>query len=350
MVGRVKKFFSGTYLGLMLLFLYAPILILIIFSFNESRTLGNWTGFTFDWYTRLFSTPEITDALGVTVSVAMISAVAATALGTAAAIGLHAMKRRPRAIIENISQLPMVNPDLVTGISLMLLFLFIGLRDGYTRLFSTPEITDALGVTVSVAMISAVAATALGTAAAIGLHAMKRRPRAIIENISQLPMVNPDLVTGISLMLLFLFIGLRDGYTRLVIAHITFNLPYVIFSVLPKLRQSSDLLYEAALDLGCTPMRAIWNVVIPDIMPGIVSGFILAFTLSIDDFVVSFFAGNGVDNLSMYIYASARRGVNPALSTIIFVPVVTLLLIVNLRSIRQERQAEIQSRKVKMKR
>lgn len=269
MVSKLKRFFSGTYLGLMLLFLYAPILILIVFSFNESRTLGHWTNFTFDWY---------------------------------------------------------------------------------TRLFSTPEITDALVVTVSVALISAVLSTVLGTAAAIGLHAMRRRPRAIIENISQLPMVNPDLVTGISLMLLFLFIGLKDGYTRLVIAHITFNLPYVIFSVLPKLRQSSNMLYEAALDLGCTPMRAIWNVVIPDIMPGIVSGAILAFTLSIDDFVVSFFAGNGVDNLSMYIYASARRGVNPALSTIIFVPVVTLLLIVNLRSIRQEHQAEIQSRKVGMKR
>lgn len=269
MVKRLKHFFSGTYLGIMLLFLYAPILILIVFSFNESRTLGHWTSFTFDWY---------------------------------------------------------------------------------RKLFSTPEITDAIGVTISIALISAVAATVLGTAAAIGLHAMKRRPRAIIENISQLPMVNPDLVTGISLMLLFLFAGLRNGYTRLVIAHITFNLPYVIFSVLPKLRQSSNMLYEAALDLGCTPMQAIWNVVIPDIMPGIVSGFILAFTLSIDDFVVSFFAGNGVDNLSMYIYASARRGVNPALSTIIFVPVVTLLLIVNLRSIRQERLAEIQSHKVKMKR
>ncbi len=269
MVNKLKKFFSGTYLGLMLLFLYAPILILIVFSFNESRTLGNWTHFTFDWY---------------------------------------------------------------------------------ARLASTPEITDAIGTTISVAIISAVVATVLGTAAAIGLHAMRRRPRAIVETISQLPMVNPDLVTGISLMLLFLFVGLRDGYTRLVIAHITFNLPYVIFSVLPKLRQSSDMLYEAALDLGCTPMEAILRVVIPDIMPGIVSGFILAFTLSIDDFVVSFFAGNGVDNLSMYIYASARRGVNPALSTIIFVPVVTLLLIVNIRSIRQERKAEIQNRKVKMKR
>ena len=269
MVTRLKKFFSGTYLGVMLLFLYAPILILIVFSFNQSKTLGNWTGFTFNWY---------------------------------------------------------------------------------AELFRTPEITDALVVTLSVAAISSVAATVMGTYAAIGLHAMRRKTRVIYENISQLPMVNPDLVTGISLMLLFLFVGLKDGYTRLIIAHITFNLPYVIFSVLPKLRQSSDMLYEAALDLGCTPMQAIQKVVIPDVMPGIVSGLILAFTLSIDDFVISFFAGNGVDNLSMYIYASARRGVNPALSTIIFVPVVTLLLIVNLRSIREEKNAEIQNRKVGMKR
>ena len=265
---KARGFFHGTYLGLMLLFLYAPILILIVFSFNESKTLGNWTGFTFDWY---------------------------------------------------------------------------------AKLFRSSEIMDALGVTISVALISSVVSTALGTLAAIGLHSMGRRRRAVIENISQLPMVNPDLVTGISLMLLFLFLGLRDGYTRLVIAHITFNLPYVIFSVLPKLRQSSNMLYEAALDLGCTPAMALWKVIIPDILPGIVSGFILAFTLSIDDFVVSFFAGNGVDNLSMYIYASARRGVNPALSTLIFVPVVTLLLIVNIRSIREERRREIQSRKVDMK-
>lgn len=269
MKGRLKKFFAGTYLGLMLVFLYAPILLLILFSFNESKTLGNWTGFSLKWY---------------------------------------------------------------------------------AQLFRTREITDAIGVTLSVAAISAVASTALGTFAAIGLHAMKKRRRILIENISQLPMVNPDLVTGISLMLLFLFVGLRDGYTRLIIAHITFNLPYVIFSVLPKLRQSSDMLYEAALDLGCTPMQAIRKVVIPDIMPGIVSGGILAFTLSIDDFVVSFFAGNGVDNLSMYIYASARRGVNPALSTIIFVPVVTLLLIVNLRGIREEKSAAIQNKKVGLKR
>ena len=269
MVKKLRNFFKGTYLGLILLFLYAPILILIVFSFNESKTLGNWTGFTFDWY---------------------------------------------------------------------------------VKLFKTSAITDAIGVTLSLAVISALISTVLGTFAAIGLHAMKKRSRMLIENISQLPMVNPDLVTGISLMLLFLAFGLRNGYVRLLIAHITFNLPYVIFSVLPKLRQSSDMLYEAALDLGCTPLQALWKVIIPDIMPGIVSGAILAFTLSIDDFVVSFFAGNGVDNLSMYIYASARRGVNPALSTIIFVPVVTLLLIVNIRSIREERRREIQDRKVGIKR
>jgi len=269
MVKKLRGFFKGTYLGLILLFLYAPILILIVFSFNESKTLGNWTGFTFDWY---------------------------------------------------------------------------------VKLFKTSAITDAIGVTLSLAVISSLVATVLGTFAAIGLHAMKKRRRMLIENISQLPMVNPDLVTGISLMLLFLAFGLRNGYVRLLIAHITFNLPYVIFSVMPKLRQSSDMLYEAALDLGCTPLQALWKVIIPDIMPGIVSGAILAFTLSIDDFVVSFFAGNGVDNLSMYIYASARRGVNPALSTIIFVPVVTLLLIVNIRSIREERRREIQDRKVGIKR
>jgi len=264
-----KNFGAGAYLALVLAFLYLPIMVMFALSFNASESRAEWTGFTFDWY---------------------------------------------------------------------------------VKLFKTSAITDAIGVTLSLAVISALIATVLGTFAAIGLHAMKKRSRMIIENISQLPMVNPDLVTGISLMLLFLAFGLRNGYVRLLIAHITFNLPYVIFSVLPKLRQSSDMLYEAALDLGCTPLQALWKVIIPDIMPGIVSGAILAFTLSIDDFVVSFFAGNGVDNISMYIYASARRGVNPALSTIIFVPVVTLLLIVNIRSIREERRREIQDRKVGIKR
>ena len=272
MVKKIGTFFKGTYLGLMLLFLYAPIAILILFSFNSSKTMGNWTGFSLKWYEQLFGDSTIAGALWVTLSVAIVSAIVATVIGTLAAIGLHSMKKRNRAMIENVSQLPIVNPDLVTGISLMMLFAFLSIKGGYTRMF---------------------------------------------------------------------------------IAHITFNIPYVIFSVMPKLKQSSNLLYEAAMDLGCTPLQALMKVVIPDIMPGIVSGFILAFTLSLDDFVVSWFAADGVQNLSIYIYGIARRGINPkvnALSTLMFVAVVTLLLVVNLKAIREEKALETQNRKVKMKR
>ncbi|MDD3919802.1 MAG: ABC transporter permease [Eubacteriales bacterium] len=271
MVKRLRSFFKGTYLGLMLLFLYAPIAVLIVYSFNSSKTMGNWTGFSLKWYEALF-------------------------------------------------------------------------RDG--------KVMDALVITLTVAVLSALIATVIGTFAAIGMHAMKKGTRRVIENISQLPVVNPDLVTGISLMMIFAFIALKDGYTRLLIAHITFNIPYVIFSVMPRLRQSSNQLYEAALDLGCTPMMALRKVVIPDIMPGVVSGFILAFTLSLDDFVVSYFTTQGVENLSIYIYGIARRGINPkinALSTIMFVAVVTLLLVVNLKSIKQEKADAEQRKKVARK-
>lgn len=265
---KIRSFFKGTYLALILLFLYAPIAVLMVFSFNDSKTMGQWKGFSLRWYEALLS-----DA----------------------------------------------------------------------------TLMNALWVTLSVAIISAIVATVIGTFAAIGIHSMKKAPRAVVENISQLPMVNPDLVTGISFMMLFAFIGLTGGYVRMLIAHITFNIPYVIFSVLPKLRQSSNSLYEAAMDLGCTPWMALRKVVIPDIMPGIVSGFILAFTMSLDDFVVSWFATDGIQNLSIYIYSIARRGISPkinALSTLMFVAVVTLLLIVNLKSIREERAAAIQNKKL----
>lgn len=280
MVKRLRSFFSGTYLGVMLLFLYAPILFLVIYSFNDSFTLGNWQGFTLQNYGKLFADREVVRAIKTTLELAVVSSVVATVLGTAGAIGLQAMKRRRRMVIQSVSQLPMINPDLVTGISFMMLFTFVNMLR-----------------------------TKLGG-------------------------------------------GTMNDMARLMIAHITFNIPYVLFSVLPRLRQSSDLLYEAALDLGCTPMQALWKVVIPDIRPGIVSGFILAFTMSLDDFVVSYFAGNGLhNNLSMYIYSTVgkAKGVNPAISTIIFVPVVTLLLVVNLRSIRKEREDEIQNRKVNQK-
>ena len=214
-------------------------------------------------------------------------------------------------------------------------------------------IMNALMVTLSVAVISALVATFIGTFAAIGIHSMKKRPRAVVENISRLPMVNPDLVTGISFMMLFAALGIKGSYTRMLIAHITFNIPYVIFSVMPKLRQSSNLLYEAAMDLGCTPIMAILKVVIPDIMPGIVSGFVLAFTLSLDDFVVSWFATDGIQNLSIYIYGIARRGISPkinALCTIMFVIVVALLVFINLKSINEERAAETQRKKLSITR
>ena len=215
-------------------------------------------------------------------------------------------------------------------------------------------------LTLEIALITSVVATVIGTFAAIGINSMKKRPRSIILDISQLPMVNPDLVTGITFMMLFAFVNgvlanmgvdrLSD-IVKLLIAHISFSIPYVIFSVMPRLKQSSSMLYEAALDLGCTPMQAMFRVIIPDIMPGITSGFIMALTMSLDDFVVSYFVSDLRSTLSVYMYSAARgaKGVNPALATIIFIPLVTLLLIVNLRRISKEREDEIQNKKVKMK-
>ena len=202
--------------------------------------------------------------------------------------------------------------------------------------------------------------SSIGTAAAIGIHSMKKRPRSIILNLSQLPMVNPDLVTGITFMMLFAFVNSLlaklslhqvSDIIKLLIAHISFSIPYVIFSVMPRLRQSSNLLYEAAMDLGCSPMQALLKAVIPDILPGISSGFTMALTMSLDDFVVSYFVSDLRSTLSVYIYSAARgaKGVNPALATVIFIPLVTLLLIVNFRRIRKEHEDEIQNKKVKMK-
>lgn len=288
MVKKARSSLKYVYLGLLLLFLYLPILYLIVFSFNDFAAgsgrhlsyanLGKWKGFTFANYGNLFG-GEAGSALILTLEIAAISSVAATVIGTAAAIGIHSMKKRSRNLVLSVSQLPMVNPDLVTGITFMMLFAFVN--------------------TVLVRL-----------------------------NMNQV-----------------------NDYVKLLIAHISFSIPYVIFSVMPRLRQSSNTLYEAAMDLGCTPAQAMWKVVIPDIKPGIISGFIMALTMSLDDFVVSYFVSDLSSTLSVYIYSAARgaRGVNPALATIIFVPLVALLLIVNLRRIRKEREYEIQNKKVKMK-
>lgn len=283
---KAAKSLKYVYLGLMIFFLYIPIIYLIVFSFNNFGTgkrisytnLGAWKGFTLSNYANVFG-GEAGSALLLTLEIAAISSVIATIIGTAAAIGIHAMKKRSRNLILNVSQLPMVNPDLVTGITFMMLFAFVN------------------------SMLSS----------------------AGLAQIGDIP--------------------------KLIIAHVTFSIPYVIFSVMPRLRQSSGLLYEAAMDLGCSPTKALWKVVIPDIMPGISSGFIMALTMSLDDFVVSYFVSDLRSVLSVYIYSSARgtRGVNPALATIIFIPLVSLLLIVNLRRLAKEREYEIQSKKVKLK-
>lgn len=288
MVKKISRSFKYVYLALMILFLYIPILYLIVFSFNNFSTgsgkrisyanLGLWKGFTLHNYTTLFS-GEAGQALLLTLEVAGITSILATLIGTAAAIGIYSMKKRSRNLILNASQLPMVNPDLVTGITFMMLFAFV----------------NTLLVSLSLKQIGDIA--------------------------------------------------------KLLIAHISFSIPYVIFSVMPRLRQSSDLLYEAAMDLGCSPMQALFKAVIPDIMPGITSGFVMALTMSLDDFVVSYFVSDLRSVLSVYIYSAARgaKGVNPALATVIFIPLVTLLLIVNLRRIAKEREYEIQNKKVKLK-
>ena len=286
MVKKAARSFKYVYLGLMLFFLYIPIIYLIVFSFNDFGTgkrvsytnLGAWKGFTLSNYSNLF-TGEAGQALLLTLEIAAISSIIATVIGTAAAIGIYAMRKRSRNVILNVSQLPMVNPDLVTGITFMMLFAFVN------------SMLVKLG----------------------------------LKQIGDIP--------------------------KLIIAHVTFSIPYVIFSVMPRLRQSSNLLYEAAMDLGCSPMKALFKAVIPDIMPGISSGFIMALTMSLDDFVVSYFVSDLRSVLSVYIYSSARgtKGVNPALATVIFIPLVTLLLVVNLRRLAKEREYEIQSKKVKLK-
>ena len=220
----VGKFFKKFYMSIIFLFLYAPIAVLMIYSFNDSRSRGSWGGFTLKWYKQLFQDRQIMSAL-------------------------------------------------------------------YN--------------TILIAVLSSIIATVIGTAAAIGIHNMKKLPKRLVMNLTYLPVLNPDIITGISLMLLFIFMNMKLGFFTMLLAHITFNIPYVILSVLPKLKQLNKHLYEAALDLGATPWYAFRQVILPELMPGIITGCLLAFTLSIDDFVISFFTtGAGVSNLSINIRMS----------------------------------------------
>lgn len=270
----MKKAAGRVYTALIFLFLYAPILVLIVFSFNDTETASRtvWSGFSLKWYQKLFEDRLILEALRNTLIIAVVAALASTVLGTVAAVGINSMKKLPRRVMMNITNFPMVNPEIVTGVSLMLLFVF-----------------------------------------AVGL-----------------------------------FGGRSLGMGSIIAAHITFCLPYVILSVLPKLRQMDPNLYEAAQDLGCPPVKAFFKVVLPEISSGIVTGMIMAFTLSIDDFVISYFTSGTTQTLPIYIYSMTRKRVSPeinALSTVLFAVVMALLIIINVRK-EQDSPAEKQEERV----
>ncbi|MBO5216588.1 MAG: ABC transporter permease [Alistipes sp.] len=264
----MKKLFAQSYLWLLLIMLYAPIIIIAIFSFTEAKVLGNWTGFSTQLYENLFA-GGVNNALIVA--------------------------------IEN---------------------------------------------TLIIALVAATLSTLLGSVAAIGIHNLRGKRRAVMNSLNNVPMLNPDIITGISLFLLFASLGITQGYTTVILAHVAFCTPYVVLCVMPRLQQMNPNIYEAALDLGATPFQAMRKVIIPEIKAGMISGFILAFTLSIDDFAVTIFTNgtDGLDTLSTYIYADARKGgLTPELrplSTIIFTVVLLLLIIINIRTYRIQKRKE----------
>lgn len=247
----MKKVVPKIYLALILLFFYLPIIYVVIFSFNESRSLTAFTGFSLQWYTKMFET---------------------------------------RAIME------------------------------------------AIYYTVIIAVIATVVSTIVGTIASIGLSKSNRVIKEIVNQVNNLPMLNPEIVTAIGLMLFFTSLNIEKGFWTLLMAHIAFCIPYVMLSIMPRLRMLDDNLAEAALDLGCTPFQALTKVIIPQIKGGILSGALIAFTMSFDDFVISYFTtGPGINNISTYVYSSVKR-INPsvnALSTIIIVVITIVLIITN---------------------
>ncbi|MBP3277605.1 MAG: ABC transporter permease [Butyrivibrio sp.] len=247
----MRKVFEKIYLGVILIFMYAPIVTLIILSFNSSKSRAKWGGFTLKWYTRLFSDQAVASAL--------------------------------------------VN-------------------------------------TLSIAVLATIFSTIIGTITCIAMIGLSSKLRSVIMGITNIPMINADIVTGISLMLLFRFLHIGSGFTTILLAHITFNIPFVMLSVMPRVKSLNFYVYEAALDLGATPLYAFRKTMLPDIMPGVVSGALMAFTMSLDDFIITYFTkGSGFETLSTLIYNEVKRGIQPeiyALSAIIFVVVLSLLMII----------------------
>ena len=265
----IRKYLQKIYLALIFILLYAPIVTLIVLSFNQSKTRAKWGGFTLKWYKELLKNEQIMSAF-------------------------------------------------------------------YTTLI--------------IAFVSAAIATVIGTAAAIAIQGMKQKWKTIYMGLTNIPMMNAEIVMGVSLMLLFIAFHMTLGFGTILIAHITFNIPYVILSVLPKLKQTNRYTYEAALDLGASPVKAFFKVVFPDIVPGVLSGFMLAFTMSLDDFVITHFTkGPGIDTLSTKIYTEVRKGIKPeiyALSTMMFVTVLVLLLLINY-SPKEEEETVVRKKKVR---
>lgn len=247
--------FRKLYIGLIFLFIYAPIAVLILYSFNESKLRGNFTGLTFKWYIELFNDREV----------------------------------------------------------LMSLY-----------------------YTMVIAILTTIISTFLGTVASIGIYYMNKYEKFVVLNLNYIPVLNPDIVIAISLMVLYKVFNIDYGFLTLLASHIVFTIPYVILSVYPKMKQMNKFLPEAAMDLGATPFYALRKVIIPEIKQGVFAGALLAFTLSLDDFVIAYFnSGNGVVNLSTQIYSMARKGINPsinALSTLMFLAMLILLLVINKKS------------------
>ena len=248
---KKNKWFQKLYVWLIMAFFYLPIVYVVLFSFNESKSLTKFSGFSLRWYEKMFAT---------------------------------------RAMMESIY---------------------------YSAL---------------IAIIATVVSTIIGTIVAIGLSKSSRLIKQVVTQVNNLPMLNPDIVTAIGLMLLFSTLNVPTGFFTLLLAHITFCIPYVILSIMPKLRQLDENLAEAALDLGCTPFQALYKVIIPQIREGIVSGALVAFTMSFDDFVISYFTtGPGINNISTYVYATTKR-INPsvnALSTLIVLAITLILVLSN---------------------
>lgn len=256
---QYKHLLQRTYLVLVFGFMYLPIAVLIAYSFNENKSRAVFTGFSLKWYASLFQNEMILSALGLSLVLAFVSAIIATVLGTLATIGINSMSRKAQLIINNISYVPVVNPEIITGVSLMLLFVIV---------------------------------QKMGIGGENGVF----------------------------------------GWITLLIAHITFNVPYVIFNVGPKLRQLDGSLYNAALDLGCTPRQAFFKVILPQLSPAVMSAFLICLTYSIDDFMISYFNCGTMQTLPIAIYSMTRKKVSPeinALSAIIFLVILAIILTSN---------------------